>query len=92
MPIPWISLDNRANIPLLLNEIKNERSFFTYRGLALFGIALLAWEKDQFALILLKTLDILLKRFHGHVSATVINRDANGTGLLFVDSTRLKEK
>ncbi|RUS80605.1 hypothetical protein EGW08_011615, partial [Elysia chlorotica] len=59
-------------------------------GISLSWFALFTREDDQFGLVLLKTLNVLLLRLDRHVTSAIVHSNANTTCCLFVNSSRLK--
>lgn len=69
---------------ILCDNIKD-----TYSAVSLLRCRSLPGEQDEFGAVLLQALHIGLKRFCGSVATTMVNRDANSAGCLFVDTSSL---
>ena len=61
-----------------------------WRGVGLLWFSSLQREEDQLALVHLEALHVLLQRPHGLVSAVLIHNNADGAGILGVQSTTLR--
>jgi len=55
-------------------------------GISLLRFAQFLREEDEFRLVLLETLNILLKRFNALVAPTVVDRDADRSGEILVET------
>ena len=67
------------------------RKWATHGSVSLLGFALLLGEEDEFGLVLLQPLYVLLQGFHRFVPASEIHRDADAACRLLADASSLQK-
>lgn len=74
------------SFPFSLNYKKN----LLYIWVTLLGLACFTWEQDQLGFVELETLSIQLQRLYRLVTSSVIHCNADGLGILLVQTGSLK--